>query len=120
VVPVGDSFLYFEPWYLKSTTSNQSLSELKKVILVARDRLRLRGLSEHARPGPGPVGGPAGGEPLPPGLGSAGLTGTEHSAGCGRAHRPGALALQRRPRRLSGHLAARFPDRVLASFPLSR
>jgi uncharacterized protein len=34
VVPVGDSFLYFEPWYLKSTTSNQSLPELKKVILT--------------------------------------------------------------------------------------
>jgi uncharacterized membrane protein (UPF0182 family) len=34
VVPVGDSFLYFEPWYLKSNTSSQSLPELKKVILV--------------------------------------------------------------------------------------
>jgi uncharacterized protein len=34
VVPIGDSFLYFEPWYLKSTTSDQSLPELKKVILV--------------------------------------------------------------------------------------
>ena len=34
VVPVGDSFLYFEPWYLKSTTTNQSLPELKKVILT--------------------------------------------------------------------------------------
>ncbi len=34
VVPVGDSFLYFQPWYLKSTTSNQSLPELKKVILA--------------------------------------------------------------------------------------
>jgi len=34
VVPIGNSFLYFEPWYLKSTTSSQSLPELKKVILV--------------------------------------------------------------------------------------
>ena len=34
VVPVGSSFLYFEPWYLKSTTTNQSLPELKKVILT--------------------------------------------------------------------------------------
>jgi uncharacterized protein len=34
VVPIGDSFLYFEPWYLKSTTTQQSLPELKKVILV--------------------------------------------------------------------------------------
>jgi len=34
VVPVGNSFLYFEPWYLKSTTTDQSLPELKKVILV--------------------------------------------------------------------------------------
>ncbi|HXM55297.1 MAG TPA: UPF0182 family protein [Candidatus Dormibacteraeota bacterium] len=34
VVPVGDSFLYVEPWYLKSTTTNQSLPELKKVILT--------------------------------------------------------------------------------------
>ena len=35
VVPIGDSFLYFEPWYLKSTTNpNQSLPELKKVILT--------------------------------------------------------------------------------------
>lgn len=34
VVPVGDSFLYFEPWYLKSTTTSQSLPELKKVILT--------------------------------------------------------------------------------------
>jgi uncharacterized membrane protein (UPF0182 family) len=34
VVPIGDSFLYFEPWYLKSTTTDQSLPELKKVILA--------------------------------------------------------------------------------------
>ncbi len=34
IVPVGDSFLYFEPWYLKSNTVSQSLPELKKVILV--------------------------------------------------------------------------------------
>ena len=34
VVPVGDSFLYFQPWYLKSTTTTQSLPELKKVILT--------------------------------------------------------------------------------------
>jgi len=34
VVPVGNSFLYFEPWYLKSTTTSQSLPELKKVILT--------------------------------------------------------------------------------------
>ncbi len=34
VVPVGDSFLYFEPWYLKATTTSQSLPELKKVILT--------------------------------------------------------------------------------------
>ena len=34
VVPIGDSFLYFQPWYLKSTTTTQSLPELKKVILT--------------------------------------------------------------------------------------
>src|ERR1700730_14596336 len=34
VVPIGDSFLYFDPWYLKSTTTEQSLPELKKVILA--------------------------------------------------------------------------------------
>jgi uncharacterized membrane protein (UPF0182 family) len=34
VVPVGDSFVYFEPWYLKSTTTTQSLPELKKVIMT--------------------------------------------------------------------------------------
>jgi uncharacterized membrane protein (UPF0182 family) len=34
VVPIGNSFLYFEPWYLKSTTTDQSLPELKKVILA--------------------------------------------------------------------------------------
>ncbi|HEY4026570.1 MAG TPA: UPF0182 family protein [Candidatus Dormibacteraeota bacterium] len=34
VVPVGDSFLYFEPWYLKSTTQSQSLPELKRIILA--------------------------------------------------------------------------------------
>jgi uncharacterized membrane protein (UPF0182 family) len=34
VVPVGNSFLYFEPWYLKSTTTSQSLPELKFVILA--------------------------------------------------------------------------------------
>jgi len=34
VVPVGDAFLYFEPWYLKSTVTSQSLPELKKVILT--------------------------------------------------------------------------------------
>jgi uncharacterized membrane protein (UPF0182 family) len=34
VVPIGDSFLYFEPWYLKSTATSQSLPELKKVILT--------------------------------------------------------------------------------------
>jgi uncharacterized membrane protein (UPF0182 family) len=34
IVPVGNSFLYFEPWYLKSTTTSQSLPELKKVILT--------------------------------------------------------------------------------------
>ena len=34
IVPVGNTFLYFEPWYLKSTTTSQSLPELKKVILT--------------------------------------------------------------------------------------
>jgi uncharacterized membrane protein (UPF0182 family) len=34
IVPVGNSFLYFEPWYLKSTTTSQSLPELKKIILT--------------------------------------------------------------------------------------
>jgi len=34
VVPVGASFLYFEPWYLKSVTTSQSLPELKKVIIT--------------------------------------------------------------------------------------
>ena len=34
VVPVGDSFLYFEPVYLKSTISAQALPELKFVLLT--------------------------------------------------------------------------------------
>jgi uncharacterized membrane protein (UPF0182 family) len=34
VVPIGNSFLYFEPIYLRGTTSAQSLPELKRVILV--------------------------------------------------------------------------------------
>ncbi len=34
VVPIGDSFLYFEPIYLKSTTTTQALPELKFVILT--------------------------------------------------------------------------------------
>jgi uncharacterized membrane protein (UPF0182 family) len=34
VVPIGDSFLYFEPVYLKSTVSTQALPELKFVILT--------------------------------------------------------------------------------------
>jgi uncharacterized membrane protein (UPF0182 family) len=34
VVPIGDSFLYFEPIYLKSTVSTQALPELKFVILT--------------------------------------------------------------------------------------
>jgi uncharacterized membrane protein (UPF0182 family) len=34
VVPIGDSFLYFEPVYLKSTITTQALPELKFVILT--------------------------------------------------------------------------------------
>ena len=34
VVPVGDSFLYFEPVYLRANGSGQSFPELKKVILA--------------------------------------------------------------------------------------
>jgi uncharacterized protein len=34
VVPIGDSFLYFEPWYLKATTTSQALPELKEIILT--------------------------------------------------------------------------------------
>jgi uncharacterized protein len=34
VVPIGNSFLYFEPWYLKATTTSQALPELKQVILT--------------------------------------------------------------------------------------
>jgi uncharacterized membrane protein YvlD (DUF360 family) len=34
VVPIGDSFLYFEPIYLKSTITTQALPELKFVILT--------------------------------------------------------------------------------------
>jgi uncharacterized membrane protein (UPF0182 family) len=33
-VPIGDSFLYFEPWYLRSTANGQGLPELKKVIVT--------------------------------------------------------------------------------------
>ncbi len=32
-VPIGDSFLYFQPWYLRATNA-QSLPELKKVIMA--------------------------------------------------------------------------------------
>ena len=38
VVPVGDSFLYFEPIYLKAT-SGSSLPELKKVIVADQDNV---------------------------------------------------------------------------------
>jgi uncharacterized membrane protein (UPF0182 family) len=38
VVPIGDSFLYFEPIYLKAT-SGSSLPELKKVILADQDNV---------------------------------------------------------------------------------
>lgn len=34
VVPIGDSFLYFEPIYLRATGSGSSLPELKRVILT--------------------------------------------------------------------------------------
>jgi len=56
VVPVGDSFLYFEPWYLKSTTSNQSLPELKEGDPDRRHRHRLGRLSEQTLPTPQPAG----------------------------------------------------------------
>jgi len=36
VVPIGDSFLYFEPIYLRASQA-QSLPELKKVILADQD-----------------------------------------------------------------------------------
>jgi uncharacterized membrane protein (UPF0182 family) len=38
VVPIGDGFLYFEPIYLQAT-GGQNLPELKKVILVDKDRV---------------------------------------------------------------------------------
>ncbi len=38
VVPIGDSFLYFEPIYLKAT-SGSSIPELKKVILADQDNV---------------------------------------------------------------------------------
>jgi uncharacterized membrane protein (UPF0182 family) len=75
VVPVGDSFLYFEPWYLKSTTSNQSLPELKKVILTdatetgsvayqnnladALNQLAGQQVATPSQPSAGPTTGPA-------------------------------------------------------------
>ena len=34
IVPIGNSFLYFEPWYLKATTTSQALPELKEIILT--------------------------------------------------------------------------------------
>jgi len=39
VVPVGNSFLYFEPLYLRSSSGSQSIPELKKVILADKDRV---------------------------------------------------------------------------------
>jgi uncharacterized protein len=38
VVPIGNSFLYFEPIYLKATTAS-GLPELKKVILATQDKV---------------------------------------------------------------------------------
>jgi uncharacterized membrane protein (UPF0182 family) len=38
VVPIGDSFLYFEPIYLRAT-GTQSLPELKRVILVDSEKV---------------------------------------------------------------------------------
>jgi uncharacterized membrane protein (UPF0182 family) len=38
VVPIGNTFIYFQPIYLKSSQT-QTIPELKKVILVHRDRV---------------------------------------------------------------------------------
>jgi len=47
VVPIGNSFLYFEPIYLSATTSS-SLPELKKVILVDQDQVVYTDTLQHA------------------------------------------------------------------------
>jgi uncharacterized membrane protein (UPF0182 family) len=65
VVPIGNSFLYFEPIYLSATTSS-SLPELKRVILVDQDQvvytttldLAIKQLVGTAPPTTGPPGQP--------------------------------------------------------------
>jgi len=47
VVPIGNSFLYFEPIYLSATTSS-SLPELKKVILVDQAQVVYTDTLQHA------------------------------------------------------------------------
>jgi uncharacterized membrane protein (UPF0182 family) len=47
VVPIGDSFLYFEPIYLRAT-GVQSLPELKRVILVDSQKVVYRDTLENA------------------------------------------------------------------------
>jgi uncharacterized protein len=68
VVPIGNSFLYFEPIYLSAITSS-SLPELKKVILVDQTQVVYSDTLQHAiqqlvgtATGPPP---PTGGPPPP-------------------------------------------------------
>jgi len=73
VVPIGDSFLYFEPIYLKSTITTQALPELKFVILTDATGLSpvtfqptlQQGLAQLVGEAPVPAGPP--GTPQPPG-----------------------------------------------------
>ncbi|HLH70217.1 MAG TPA: UPF0182 family protein [Candidatus Dormibacteraeota bacterium] len=69
VVPIGDSFLYFEPWYLKSTTNpNQSLPELKKVILTDASTTGIVAYQDTLPDALAQlVGQPTAGQPTPPG-----------------------------------------------------
>jgi uncharacterized membrane protein (UPF0182 family) len=67
VVPIGDSFLYFEPVYLKSTITTQALPELKFVILtdatglspVTFQPMLQQALAQLVGEAPAPTGPPA-------------------------------------------------------------
>jgi len=59
VVPIGDSFLYFEPIYLRAAQS-QSLPELKKVILADQDNVVYTDTLPQA------IAALVGGQPPPP------------------------------------------------------
>jgi uncharacterized protein len=75
VVPIGDTFLYFEPIFLKATTGT-GLPELKKVILADKDSVAYAdslqaGLQQLLGQAPPPTGGTTSGSSPPPSGGTS-------------------------------------------------